>query len=256
MRKSRARREVGAEELIASGDRTAEIIGRELQRSVWLGPLGPEEEAWATRIESWRQTLSARDDIVRCYVGRPGHQRSFKLSMARLLGPVSTGVNWGRAMLRLVRALRPSSCVEVGSAAGFSAAYQAAALELNGGGRLISIEASPECAAIARETLSALGLERAEVLVGRGEERLREAVDEAGPFQLAFQDDDHRRSGTIEMADRLVDSLSPGGALLIDDVHLSIGMRRAWRTVARDPRFAVAAGCGKVGVGVRRPALG
>jgi predicted O-methyltransferase YrrM len=173
--------------------------------------------------------------------------------MGKLLGPVSTGAPWGQVLMRLVRILRPQACIEIGAAAGFSAAYQAAALELNGGGRLVTIESSPECAALARETLSSLGLERAEVLVGRGEQRLPDAFAEAGPFQLAFQDDDHRRRGTLGLADLLIESLSPRGVLLVDDIGLSAGMRRAWRALAADSRFSVAADCGRVGVGVKAP---
>ena len=121
-------------------------------------------------------------------------------------------------------------------------------------GRLITIESSRECAALARETLSSLRLERAEVLVGRGEERVPGAFAEAGPFQLAFQDDDHRRRGTLSLADRLIESLSPRGVLLVDDIGLSAGMRRAWRTLAGDSRLAIAADCGRAGVGVKAPA--
>ena len=104
-----------------------------------------------------------------------------------------------------------------------------------------------------RETLAALGLDgSSEILVGRGEDRIDEAVEALGPIQFAYEDEDHRPSATIAVADRLIDALAPGGVLLIDDIHLAwSGMYRAWRAIEKDPRLAVAADCGKGGVCVR-----
>jgi predicted O-methyltransferase YrrM len=229
------------------------MVGRALQLWDQGEAPDPEAEAWVSKIESWRADLLARGGTVRCSVGPPrfGRQRSFSISVARLAQIASTRSARGLFLMELVRALRPSSCVEIGSAAGFSAAYQAAGLEINGSGRLICIEASADCAAIVRETLSTLGLDRAEVLVGRGPERLGEAAESSGPFQLAFLDDDHRRAGTIEMADLLIGALAPGGVLLIDDIRLSVGMRRGWKAVSQDPRLRIASDLGGMGVCVR-----
>jgi predicted O-methyltransferase YrrM len=239
--------------LIAGDDPTAAIVGREAQRWVHGEAPDPEAEAWVSRIEAWREHLLARGGTVRCSVGAPrfGRQRSFSITVERLASISSTRSDRGLFLMGLVRALRPSSCVEVGSALGFSAAYQAAGLEINGSGQLICIEASADCAEIARETLSTLGLERAEVLVGRGTERLREVAESSGPFQLAFLDDDHRRAGTIEMADLLIEALAPGGVLLIDDIRLSMAMRRGWKVVSRDPRLSTASNLGGMGMCVR-----
>lgn len=168
-------------------------------------------------------------------------------------GLVSTAPRGGRLLLWVVRALRPRTCLELGTGAGFSMAYESAALELNGGGRLIGVEASEDCAALTRETLSAVGLEgSSQILVGRGEERIDDAVQAMGPLEFAYEDEDHRPAATIAVADRLIEALAPGGVLLIDDIHLAwSGMHRAWRAIERDPRLAVAADCGKTGVCVR-----
>jgi predicted O-methyltransferase YrrM len=239
--------------LIAGEDPTAAIVGRELQRWVDGEAPDPEAEAWVSRIEARREDLIARGGAVRCSVGAPhfGRQRSFSMRVERLASISSTRPPRGLFLMGLVRSLRPSSCVEIGSALGFSAAYQAAGLEINGSGKLVCIEASADCAGLARETLSTLGLERAEVLVGRGAERLGEVAESSGPFQLAFLDDDHRRAGTIEMADLLIEALAPGGVLLIDDIRLSRGMLRGWKVVSRDPRLSTASDLGRMGMCVR-----
>ena len=207
-----------------------------------------------SRIEEWRERLIARGGTARASVGARhlGFQRHFNVSVERLASVMSTKVPRGLFLMGLVRALRPSSCVEIGSAAGFSAAYEAAGLELNGHGELTCIEASADCAAIAAETLSALGLDvRARVVQGRGSDRIDEFAARSGPFQLAFLDDDHRRAGTLETADPLIDALSPDGVLLIDDIRLSSGMWRGWKQLREDPRLKFATDLGWSGVCVR-----
>ena len=46
--------------------------------------------------------------------------------------------------MRLVRELRPHSCLELGTGVGVSAGYQAAAMELNGVGRLLTLDGSAD----------------------------------------------------------------------------------------------------------------
>ena len=74
---------------------------------------------------------------------------------------------WASILFKLVRNLRPTKCVELGSCVGISGAYQSAALKLNNVGELISLEGSPDIANIASETFSKLELQEvASVTVG------------------------------------------------------------------------------------------
>ena len=57
--------------------------------------------------------------------------------------------------------------LEMGTCVGISAAYQAAALNDNGAGRLVTLEGYAELAAEAQELWSNLGLSNVEVIVGR-----------------------------------------------------------------------------------------
>jgi predicted O-methyltransferase YrrM len=68
--------------------------------------------------------------------------------------------------MKLLRAIQPAVRLKLGVCLGISVAYQAAALALNGKGRLISIEGSASRAAKARETLQLAGLDHSEVVRG------------------------------------------------------------------------------------------
>ena len=115
----------------------------------------------------------------------------------------------GRFLLRLVHELAPRSSVEFGTGFGISAAYQAAALELAGAGRLVSIDVVPVWSQIARTGFAELGLMRVEAVVaedGRAQERLIEA---AAPIDYALVDSDHRENATLAALERLAPHLSP-----------------------------------------------
>jgi hypothetical protein len=79
---------------------------------------------------------------------------------------------WCRLLFHLIRGWRPSTCIEMGTAVGISAAYQAAALKLNGSGRLTTLEGAEGLAAVARRNFRNLGLDTVEVRIGRFQDTL------------------------------------------------------------------------------------
>jgi predicted O-methyltransferase YrrM len=138
---------------------------------------------------------------------------------------------------------------------GISAAYQAAGLELNGSGRLLTIEGSPQLASLARETFAELGLERVEIQVGRFDRILDDALEAAAPIELAFVDAGKQRPTFEWQLERLLPRLAPGAVVVFDDIHWSRELAAAWRELRRDPRFELATDLWRVGlVRLARPA--
>lgn len=78
-----------------------------------------------------------------------------------------------RPLFNVVRTTKPDNVLEMGTCIGVSAAYQAAALYLNEGGELVTIEGSEVLASISRENLNSLGLENATVRRGRFQNMLQ-----------------------------------------------------------------------------------
>ena len=72
--------------------------------------------------------------------------------------PLAVSRETGRLLYMLARATRARTIVEFGTSFGISALHLAAALQDNGGGRLITTEFEPSKAARARENLTAAGL--------------------------------------------------------------------------------------------------
>jgi predicted O-methyltransferase YrrM len=152
--------------------------------------------------------------------------------------------------MRLVRELRPQSCLELGTGIGISASYEAAAMDLNGVGRLITLDGSAEWAAVAEEGLSSLRLGRVEFTVGPIAGTLPDALARAEPVDYAFVDAEHTEEATMGYFESIVPHMSPQGAMVFDDIPWNREMRRAWRRIARDERVCAAFALGRMGVAV------
>jgi predicted O-methyltransferase YrrM len=152
----------------------------------------------------------------------------------------STSPRWAYLLLRLIRELRPENVLEMGSCVGISACYQAAALELNGAGRLLTLEGAPVLAARSARSIEELALaHRASVIEGRFQDTLDGVVGELKPIGMAFIDADHLEAPTLDYMESIVAAAAAEAVLVFDDIHWSPGMTSAWGEIAADPRFAL-----------------
>src|SRR5260370_29950963 len=106
------------------------------------------------------------------------------------LPPISVSPSQGKLLHLLARAQGARTILEIGTLGGYSAIWLARALP--SGGRLITLEAEPRHAEVARASLARAGLaDVAEVRVGPAQAtlpKLHAAGD--GPFDLIFIDAD------------------------------------------------------------------
>jgi predicted O-methyltransferase YrrM len=226
-----------------AGTAGAEALARAIDGIRGAG-ISASEAEWIERIESWRRRFSTRAGSISVELSS-GERR--ELTPRRLGSVSSVHRPWGVFLMRLVRELEPRSCVELGAAIGISAAYQGAALALNGRGRLRTVEGVPELAGMARETLEALGIERAEVVEGRFDDVLEDVLVEAAPVELAYIDAGKGREHNLRQFERLLPHLAPRAVLVMDDIHWSREMRSAWREIRSHQRVALSVDLWRLG---------
>lgn len=217
-------------------DAASRAIVRAL-RTTATGRFSPGERAWIERVELRRRRVVAGDDD-----GSSAELRSAcpYWSIPRV---------WGRFLHRLVRELAPTSCLELGVGFGISAAYQAAALELNGAGKLIALDREPSLAAIARRGFGELGLEdRVTIRMGPIAETLDPVAAAAAPVDYAYIDAEHTEDATVEAFERLTPHLGHGAVVVVDDIKLDRPMERAWERIGRHERSFMTLGLRRVGV--------
>ena len=143
-------------------------------------------------------------------------------------------------LFKLVRAYRPERCLELGTCLGISAAYQTAALELNGAGRLVTLEGDGARADLARTHLKDLGFERFQVVTGRFQDTLDDVLEMHSPVDFAFIDGHHEERATVSYFEAIRPRLSDGAVVVLDDISWSAGMKRAWDVVRHHPNVKAA----------------
>ena len=251
----RARMTTPLVRLAASRDRAAAPVRRAL-RTTLFGQIPAAERRWIERIEARRRRLladpaSTGPPFDPGTTGPPGR---FQMSRRETTVGVACSFMslppaWCVLLIRLVRELSPRSCLELGSGLGISAAYQAAALELNGSGALTTIEGSAAWAKLAQEGLEALGLERTTVRVGPIRECLSAELERPEPLDLAFIDAEHQADATLDQFAAMLPSLAPGAVVIVDDVDWP-AMRRAQAAIGRHARVSTSVSVGRLGISV------
>ena len=221
----------------------------------------PEEAAWIRQIEQLRRSLLASSEPLEMVDFGAGPAHRFDTGeydtaniARRTLGKMtrsSKPPRWAYLLFRLVRELRPENVLELGACVGISACYQAAALQLNGGGRLVTLEGASVLAARSATSIKELGLEhRASVTEGRFTDVLDDVLDDLDPVELAFVDGHHVEAATLDYAERIMTVSAEEAVFIFDDIHWSRGMTRAWSAIAADPRFSFTLDLQTLGIAV------
>ena len=197
----------------------------------------PAPDGWRAVDRYFAETLVGHDDALEAAVAA---QHAAELPAIEV-APVN-----GKFLHLLARIAGARRVLEIGTLGGYSTIWLARALPADG--RVVTIEAEPRNAEIARANLDRAGVgDRVEILIGRAAEVLP-TLDGGAPFDLVFIDADKEsntvyldwaarlgRSGTVVV----VDNVGRGGA--VADPHATspdvVGTQRGLELLGTDPRF-------------------
>lgn len=198
-------------------------------------------------LETDKEWTAIDDYITDCFVpGDPALDAALAASEAAGLPAINVAANQGKLLMLLARAIGARRILEIGTLGGYSTIWLARGLPPDG--RLITLEANPAYAEIARANVARAGFgAMVEVRVGKAIDTLPGLAAEA-PFDLIFIDAD--KEGTpsyFQWAVRLsrrgsliiVDNVVREGAVLDADGDANVqGMRRFFELAATDPRVS------------------
>jgi predicted O-methyltransferase YrrM len=168
------------------------------------------------------------------------------------LPSINVAPNQGKFLMLLARLQGARSILEIGTLGGYSTIWLARALPADG--RLITLEAEPKHAEVARANVQRAGLSsRIDVRVGPALETLpRLATEGLGPFDFCFIDAD--KPNTAAYFEWAVKLSRPGSVIIVDNVVREgaladadssdpnvLGMRRFMATLAAEPRVSATA---------------
>lgn len=236
----------GAVRLAPRRDHVTRSIATALRKAA-LGREATAERQWLERIEARRALLPRELASASADTGSSNPTEALD-GATGICALISVPRAWGRFLFHLVRTLAPRSCLEVGTGIGISATYQAAALELNGAGGLITVDTT-EHARAAERSFAELGLSpRASLVVDAPGEGIARAIERGGPFGLVLLDADHTENGTVRDFDAIAPHLSDGAVIVVDDIGWTDEMRRAWKTIRDRPQVEYALALQRFGI--------
>jgi len=140
----------------------------------------------------------------------------------------------GRLLARLADHLKPDTMIELGTGPGIGSLYLALG---NPGGLLHTCEGSHAIARLAEKGFEKLGVGNIEVHRGLFAEMLPGLLNQAGSDLFVFIDGDHRENRLISYVSRILDSERQDLSIMMDDIHWSKGMCRAWKRIIKHPEI-------------------
>ena len=121
--------------------------------------------------------------------------------------------------------------VELGTSLGITTAYMAAVDSRN---RVVTYEGCPAVAEIAKANWKSLGIKNIECRVG--EIDVAKLDEELEQVDVAFVDANHTYASTRAYINILLKKMHAKSVLVVDDIHHSAEMERAWREICADER--------------------
>lgn len=225
------------------------------------GKASVAEKDWITRIESLRREMNASSEEVEFtdYGAVSGkltltsedmyRGRVVRKTVGKVCAHASRTKGTALLLFRLVRELKPLNCIELGTALGISASYQAAALRLNGMGKLVTLEGADSLAARAIKNFTALGLSNyIEVRSGRFQDTVAEVLLTHPAVEFAFIDGHHDEAATVRYFELFLPVLVSHAVVVFDDIRWSEGMLRAWDAIRLNEHVRLALDLGSMGV--------
>lgn len=208
----------------------------------------------SARVEHRDFGAGVPGDLISEADAQQGVMRSFVVS--ELAEHTSKDSPWSDLIFSLVRTLRPQACLELGTCIGFSAAYQAGAMVLNGQGRIVTLEGGENFAKFADEHLRSLGLDNYKIVVGRFEDTLGGVLQDDGPFDFMFNDGHHDGEAMLAYFERVLPYFREDGVMLIDDILAYESMQAGWKRLVADERVSLSIDFGHMGLICLGPSVG
>ena len=126
---------------------------------------------------------------------------------------------------------RGLTIVELGTSLGVTTAYMAAMDSRN---RVVTFEGCEAVANIAKENWKALNINNIECRVGKID--VEELVGDIERLDVAFIDANHTYVSTCEYFDILAGIVHEKSVIVVDDIHYTEEMEKAWKAICVDER--------------------
>jgi predicted O-methyltransferase YrrM len=157
-----------------------------------------------------------------------------------------------RLLCRLARQYEPSVILETGTALGLGTLALALGAPR---ARVYTLEGDPALATRARHLFEHHSLRNITLLEGLFAEKLPEVLAREEKIDLAFHDGHHEEEATLRYFGMLLPRLHNNSVVVLDDIHWSKGMLRAWERIRGHERVSLTINLFRMGILFFEPSL-
>lgn len=196
-----------------------------------------------------RALKRSRDTVHYAPVGARASDRMRTVTIRQLARHVASGPRVHRVLHHLA-ARSTGDVLELGTSLGLGTAAMASAAPSH---TVHTVEAIDALEPVERRVWTDLNLTNIRRHAGRFEEVIGALRPAGGAWGLIYIDGDHTEEATLRLVDRLWETSDEQTVLVLDDIHWSPGMERAWRTIRADERFTLSLDLHRLGILYRSP---
>jgi predicted O-methyltransferase YrrM len=183
------------------------------------------------------QMLLSREEInVTDFGTGGGNNKTRKLKLKYIASHYMKSAKYGQLLFRLINHFKPSNLLELGTSLGITSMYQASP---SGNSTLITLEGCPETAAIAKRNFEKARIKNIQVFIGEFDKTLPQAIFKLQKLDYVFFDGNHREEATLKYFNQCLQAAHDDSFFIIDDIHWSSGMQRAWKEIKKHPQVTV-----------------
>lgn len=167
------------------------------------------------------------------------------LTVSELARKTSVTRRSGELLYRLIAYFKPAIILELGTSLGISTLYLAKA-SLNS--KVYTMEGCAAKVEVAKANFQKLGAHNIEVSTGRFDTQLPLVLERAGSIDFAFIDGHHQYKPTVEYFRQVMAKSKEDTVIVLDDIHWSLGMEKAWKEICNSPDVSVSLDLFRLGI--------
>jgi len=149
---------------------------------------------------------------------------------------------YGRLLMNLSSEFGGGGIIEFGTSLGISTLYMAKGCPDT---TVFTMEGCPVTSEIASENFSSAGAENIEILTGSFNDLIPDLKVKPG---LVFIDGDHRKESVVNNFEKMSDISNNDTVIVIDDIHLSKEMEKAWSEIKRNKNVSFTVDLFRMGI--------
>ncbi|HEX5172140.1 MAG TPA: class I SAM-dependent methyltransferase [Cyclobacteriaceae bacterium] len=182
-----------------------------------------------TFIEEVRNVLLYDDKVIEFKDFGSGSNGSgtVKRKVNEIARKSLTPQHFARLYQRLADAIKGKKIIELGTSFGITTMYLAHVKDST----VFSFEGTPEIATIALRNFRYSDVNNVELIIGNIEETLPPFLSLLHSVDLVVMDANHRYDATMKYFKWISQAVHPGSILIMDDIHYSEEMERAWEEI-------------------------